>query len=65
MKHKSGINDLYLINSYNTILYCTPKKIQESMHMFHKIISYIIKVGLRRRGCAKWQHQTEEILLDF
>ena len=36
VKHKSGINDLYLINSYNTILYCTPKKIQESMHMFHK-----------------------------
>ena len=40
MKHKSGINDLYIINSYNTILYCTKKKkkkIQESMHMFHKI----------------------------
>ena len=26
MKHKSGINDLYIINSYNTILYCTKKK---------------------------------------
>ena len=31
----------------------------------YHIILYIIKVGLRRRGCAKWRHQIVEIFLDF
>ena len=30
-----------------------------------EIIYYIIKVELRRRGCAKWFHQIAEILLNF
>ena len=30
-----------------------------------EIIYYIIKVGLRHRGCAKWFHQIAEILLNF
>ena len=29
------------------------------------IILYIIKVGLRRRGCTKWLHQIAEILINF
>ena len=29
------------------------------------ILLYIIKVGLKRRGCATWLHQIAEILLNF
>ena len=31
----------------------------------YHIILYIIKVELRRRGCAKWRHQIAEIFLNF
>ena len=30
-----------------------------------KILELIIKIRLRRRGCAKWRHRIAEILLDF
>ena len=29
------------------------------------IILYIIKIGFRRCGCAKWRHQIAEIFLNF
>ena len=35
------------------------------IHLIKNHIIYIIKVRLRHRDCAKWLHQTEEILLDF
>ena len=45
------------------------KKKKIYIYIYHiisyHIILYIIKVGLRRRGCAKWQHQIAEILLNF
>ena len=33
--------------------------------IFSHIIYYIIKVGLRNCGCAKWLHQIAKILLDL
>lgn len=44
MKHKSGINDLYIINSYNTILYCTQKKKNSRInaHVSQNIINHIL-----------------------
>ena len=40
------------------------RKGNDNIILYH-IILYIIKVGLRRRGCAKWQHQIVEIFLNF
>ena len=40
----------------------------EGVKGFHNkiiLLLYIIKVGLRHRGCAKWLHQIAEILINF
>ena len=60
----------------NIIFYTFKKKISNSIKQIvlkwtqwvtevEDIILYIIKVGLRSRGCAMWLHQIAEILINF
>ena len=51
-----------MLNPKNNLFYICV--LVSMCHLYH-IIYYIIKIGFKRHGCAKWFHQIANLFLDF